>query len=168
VVPSGKAGSSYEGGKDVGDIDSPIVTCNDDQDDHSKGNLFKLYTSRDTSKCQSYPKNSVSKACQDACKVQYKSCIETYAETCKGKGNAQGNSGKDGNGEGNGKKDKRIRRDGKDGSGDGDGNDNGKHGGDDYSGASTKCQSQLDDCVAANKQVTFSQSRCSSYNAGWS
>lgn len=167
VIPSGKPGSGYEGGKCVGDIEPPVVTCNDDKDDYSKGYLFKSYTSRDTGKCPSYPKSSISKACQDACKVQYDSCIGTYAETCKSKDagkskdNGKSNSGKD-----DSKKDRKSRRDGKDDNG---GNDNnGSHGDDDYNGATAKCQSQYNDCLAANKQVSYSQSRCSSYNAGWS
>lgn len=69
-------------------------------------------------------------------------------------------------GKGDSKKDRKSRRDGKDDNGGND--DNGSHGDDDYSGATSKCQSQYNDCLAANKQVSSSPSRCSSYNAGWS
>ena len=67
----------------VGDIDLPIVTCNDLRDDYNKGNVFKLYTNKDSRKCPGYTRPQCSNACVDACKEQWTQCEATYVEGCK-------------------------------------------------------------------------------------
>lgn len=179
VLPTGNSGSGYEGGKCVGDIEPPIVTCNDDKDDYSKGNSFKSYNFQDTGKCPSFSMKSVSKACQDACKTQYNSCVNTYAESCKGNSNSSGGDNSKDDSKGNGKSgDSKVRRGKSDDGGNNDsGNNNNSadnknrgssNSGDDYNSASTKCSNQYSDCVKANQQVSYSGGRCSSYSNGWS
>ena len=92
VLPTGSPSSGYSGGKCVGNIQPPYVTCNDLAADW-KQNPFKLYTSKDSSACPSYPRSSVPKACQDACNAQYTACVNTYAASCKAGGQADSYQG---------------------------------------------------------------------------
>ncbi|KAJ3579386.1 hypothetical protein NPX13_g1177 [Xylaria arbuscula] len=73
----------YGPGKPVGGIELPVVTCNNIKDDYKSGNVFKLYTDKDSKKCKSYPRPECPNACADACKSQYEQCEDVYAESCK-------------------------------------------------------------------------------------
>ncbi|KAK5627899.1 hypothetical protein RRF57_003614 [Xylaria bambusicola] len=73
----------YGPGKPVGGIELPVVTCNNIWGDWKNGNIFKLYTDKDSKKCPSYPVYQFPNACADACKSQYEQCEDVYAESCK-------------------------------------------------------------------------------------
>ncbi|KAI4280101.1 MAG: hypothetical protein L6R38_004714 [Xanthoria sp. 2 TBL-2021] len=83
VLPNGPSGSGYNNGKCVGGIQPPALTCNNISRDFAQFPL-KLYTSKDSSQCGGYTRNTVVQACKDACVAQYNSCIGTYATSCKG------------------------------------------------------------------------------------
>ncbi|RYC54200.1 hypothetical protein CHU98_g12008 [Xylaria longipes] len=73
----------YGPGNPVGGIGLPYVTCNNIRDDWNAGNVFKLYTDKDSHKCPSYPRPECPSACADACKTQFQQCESVYAEGCK-------------------------------------------------------------------------------------
>ncbi|KAI0402703.1 WSC domain-containing protein [Xylaria palmicola] len=73
----------YGPGKPVGGIALPIVTCNNIKDDWKSGNVYKLYTDKDSHNCPSYPRPQCPSACADACKTQYQQCEAVYAAGCK-------------------------------------------------------------------------------------
>ncbi|KAI0486646.1 WSC domain-containing protein [Xylaria cf. heliscus] len=73
----------YSPGHPVGGIELPIVTCNNIKDDYNTGNVFKLYTDKDSHKCPSYTRPKCPSACADACKTQFQQCESVYAEGCK-------------------------------------------------------------------------------------
>jgi len=77
-------GNGYSSSSPVGNIALPCLTCNNVYSDYQSGNCFKLYSDADTNKCPSYPKSQPSQGCKDACDNQYNSCMNTYAEGCKG------------------------------------------------------------------------------------
>ncbi|WYZ40440.1 hypothetical protein EsH8_IV_000781 [Colletotrichum jinshuiense] len=81
---------NYGPGNPVGGIEIPIVTCNDIAVDFKAGNQFKLYLESDSSKCKSFGRNLVANVCQDACKAQYDSCQNVYAQGCKTYNNRRG------------------------------------------------------------------------------
>ncbi|KAM0278087.1 hypothetical protein ACHAQH_005379 [Verticillium albo-atrum] len=72
----------YGPGKPVGDIDLPVVTCNDLEADYKSGNQFKIYWDSDSRKCRSYTRTKVPSACADACRQQYDDCNAVYAKAC--------------------------------------------------------------------------------------
>ena len=72
----------YAPGKPVGDIELPLVGCNDLLDDWRQ-NPFKLYNDENTRKCKVYKRPQCGNACTDACKEQYDQCNAVYAESCK-------------------------------------------------------------------------------------
>ncbi|RDW71276.1 hypothetical protein BP6252_07839 [Coleophoma cylindrospora] len=72
----------YSGSSPVGNVPMPCLTCNNLKSDFNAGNVFKLYTHPDTTKCGSYKKPSCASACQDSCDAQYASCKTTYANSC--------------------------------------------------------------------------------------
>jgi len=76
VTPSGP-------GYPVGGIPLPVVTCNDVQADYQRGNCFKLYSSKNSSQCPSYPRSQCGNACSEACHAQYQQCSAVYVEVCK-------------------------------------------------------------------------------------
>ncbi|KAJ1337595.1 WSC domain-containing protein [Microdochium nivale] len=76
----------YGPGKPVGGIELPLVTCNNIERDYRGGNVYKLYTDNDSSKCRSYRRQDCKGACEDACKWQYNQCLTVYAEGCKTNG----------------------------------------------------------------------------------
>ncbi|KXJ97564.1 WSC domain-domain-containing protein [Microdochium bolleyi] len=76
----------YGPGKPVGGIELPLVTCNNVERDYRSGNVYKLYTDNDSSKCRSYVRKDCKPACEDACKWQYKQCLDVYVEACKTNG----------------------------------------------------------------------------------
>ncbi|KAG7123841.1 putative fungistatic metabolite like protein [Verticillium longisporum] len=65
----------------VGDIDLPVVTCNNNEADHKRGNPFKQYDHSNWGHCPSYKRGDVPKACKDACKQQYERCRGVYAKS---------------------------------------------------------------------------------------
>ncbi|KAI0460679.1 WSC domain-containing protein [Xylaria acuta] len=73
----------YGPGKPVGGIELPIVTCNNIKNDWNAGNVFKLYTDKDSHKCPSYTRPKCPSACADACKTQFQQCESVYTEGCK-------------------------------------------------------------------------------------
>ncbi|KAI1354459.1 WSC domain-containing protein [Xylaria sp. FL0043] len=73
----------YGPGNPVGGIPLPIVTCNNIKDDYMTGNVFKLYTDKDSHNCPSYPRPQCPSACADACKAQYDQCESVYTDGCK-------------------------------------------------------------------------------------
>lgn len=73
----------YGPGHAVGGIDLPIVTCNNIKSDYAAGNVFKLYTDKDSAKCPSYARPRCASACADACATQYAQCTDVYAEGCR-------------------------------------------------------------------------------------
>ncbi len=73
----------YGPGHPVGGIPLPIVTCNNVKDDWNKGNVFKLYTDKDSHNCPSYPRPQCPSACVDACKAQFQQCESVYTDGCK-------------------------------------------------------------------------------------
>lgn len=69
--------NGYDSLTPVGKIPLPFLSCNNDRYDFNRGKPFKLYTSTDTSKCPSYQRSGdygPTRACQDACDLQYQSC----------------------------------------------------------------------------------------------
>ncbi|KAM7202311.1 WSC domain containing protein [Naviculisporaceae sp. PSN 640] len=72
----------YGPGKPVGDIELPIVTCNDLASEFNS-KPFKLYNSPFSNFCKGYPRHSVNNACLDACDEQYDDCVKIYAEQCR-------------------------------------------------------------------------------------
>ncbi|KAI9673518.1 MAG: hypothetical protein M1829_004025 [Trizodia sp. TS-e1964] len=83
VQPSGDRNSGYDSNSPVGNIQIPVVTCNNVRGDWNN-NPFKLYSDKDTFKCGSYSRGNVPQACADACKLQYNSCVGVYAQSCRG------------------------------------------------------------------------------------
>ncbi|KAI0871876.1 WSC domain-containing protein [Hypoxylon argillaceum] len=73
----------YGPGHPVGGIPLPVVTCNNIKSDWSAGNVFKMYSDEDSSKCPSYPRPQCPSACADACETQYEQCEDVYTEGCK-------------------------------------------------------------------------------------
>ncbi|KAJ2984823.1 hypothetical protein NUW58_g5858 [Xylaria curta] len=73
----------YGPGKPVGGIALPIVTCNNIKNDWKAGNVFKLYSDKDSQKCPSYTRPKCPSACVDACKTQFQQCESVYTEGCK-------------------------------------------------------------------------------------
>ncbi|KAI0202726.1 WSC domain-containing protein [Astrocystis sublimbata] len=73
----------YGPGNPVGGIELPAVTCNNIKNDYYAGNVFKLYTEKDSHKCRSYTRPKCSNACSDACKAQFQQCESVYTEGCK-------------------------------------------------------------------------------------
>lgn len=159
-----------------GGIQLPCLTCNNIKSDYDSGAPFKLYNSKDSSKCSSYRKSpaDLNQGCKDACLSQYNSCIGTYAESCKSNKSSDSKSS-----------DKSSKSDNKREAGgysyssgsdyssrkssdksDNSNSDNGNSG-DDYNTASNKCKNQYNDCLSQNSKVD-SGSRCSSFNNGWS
>ncbi|KAH6720098.1 WSC domain-containing protein [Leptodontidium sp. MPI-SDFR-AT-0119] len=79
-------GNGYTSSSPVGSIDLPCLTCNNVYNEYKSGYPFKLYTSSQSKNCPSYPRggnNGPTQACKDACDSQYKSCLNTYAQSCK-------------------------------------------------------------------------------------
>ncbi|KAH6693618.1 WSC domain-containing protein [Plectosphaerella plurivora] len=108
----------YGPGNPVGGIDLPIVTCNNDREDHGKGKHFKCYSERHFDQCHSFERKELYRACSLACVEQYDQCIEGYAEGSndKPKKRSLGDKDKDKNG----KDDKKDDDDKKDRKGDDD------------------------------------------------
>ncbi|KAI1823578.1 WSC domain-containing protein [Xylaria intraflava] len=73
----------YRPGHPVGGIGLPVVTCNNIKNDWNQGNVYKLYSDKDSHNCPSYPRPRCPDACADACKTQYQQCESTYAEGCR-------------------------------------------------------------------------------------
>ncbi|RWA14211.1 hypothetical protein EKO27_g890 [Xylaria grammica] len=73
----------YSPGNPVGGIALPVVTCNNIKDDWNNGNVFKLYTDKDSHNCPSYTRPKCPSACVDACKAQFQQCESVYADGCK-------------------------------------------------------------------------------------
>ncbi|KAI1812092.1 WSC domain-containing protein [Poronia punctata] len=73
----------YKPGHPVGGIELPVVTCNNIKADYSQGNVFKLYTDKDSRKCPSYPRPDCNNACLDACDTQFQQCEAVYAQGCR-------------------------------------------------------------------------------------
>ncbi|KAK6081663.1 WSC domain-containing protein [Seiridium cupressi] len=82
----------YDVGAPVGGIQLPVLTCNNLEAQYNAGNIFKLYTESDSTKCGSYPRSKYPEACADACKAQYDDCLDVYAEGCKVDGRTGGKS----------------------------------------------------------------------------
>ncbi|KAH7360449.1 WSC domain-containing protein [Rhexocercosporidium sp. MPI-PUGE-AT-0058] len=79
-------GKGYSSSAPVGSIELPRLTCNNVYNEYKSGYPFKLYTSPQSKNCPSYPRggnNGPTQACKDACDTQYRSCIDTYAQSCK-------------------------------------------------------------------------------------
>ncbi|EOO04428.1 putative wsc domain-containing protein [Phaeoacremonium minimum UCRPA7] len=155
----------YGPGNPVGDIDLPILTCNDLKDDFSKY-PFKLYTDSDSKKCGGYSRPSVPNACADACKAQYDQCQDTYATGCKEK-NGVGSSKSGSSGSSSwwpfwkrsafpGSYFDYIKAPNKRTFG----------WTDTYTTASSKCTAQYNDCLSQNKGVSAG-TKCTSYGTGW-
>lgn len=88
IQPNNPAGG-YNPSNPVGNVPLPVLTCNNDRSDFEFGRPFKLYLSSNHSKCPSYQRSGdygPAKACRDACDDQFKNCVGTYAESCKGFG----------------------------------------------------------------------------------
>lgn len=137
----------YGPGNPVGGVELPVVTCNDLKDDWPT-NPFKLYTDSDSKKCGGYPRNKLPDACNDACQAQYDDCVDVYAQGCKSK-KRRDNSYFEVKAASEDEKAKRW------------------YGWtDNYSTAVTKCQAQLADCKAENKQAAAG-SKCYAWGAGW-
>ncbi|KAI0099658.1 WSC domain-containing protein [Nemania sp. FL0031] len=73
----------YSPGHPVGGIPLPVVTCNNIKADFNSGNVFKLYSDKDSHKCPSYTRPHCPNACEDACKTQFQQCESVYTEGCK-------------------------------------------------------------------------------------
>ncbi|KAG4436351.1 hypothetical protein IFR05_008172 [Cadophora sp. M221] len=79
-------GYGYSSDEPVGSIELPCLTCNNVYNEYKSGYPFKLYTSPQSKNCPSYPRggyNGPTQACKDACDSQYKSCVDTYAQSCR-------------------------------------------------------------------------------------
>ncbi|KAF3355658.1 hypothetical protein VdG1_03950 [Verticillium dahliae VDG1] len=74
-------GRGYTTEDPVGDIDLPVVTCNNNEADHKRGNPFKQYDHSNWGHCPSYKRGDVPKACKHACKQQYERCRGVYAKS---------------------------------------------------------------------------------------
>jgi hypothetical protein len=172
----------YDAENPVGDIELPVVTCNDLKSEFGQ-KPFKLYTDSDSTKCGGYPRPQVPNACADACKAQYDQCTDTYAQGCKTP--AQGGGGGPG------------------GNGNWGGSGGGGYGGggsywdnwfgnrpghraarselkpvgdvkkrtgfgwsDNYNNAVNKCKAQYNDCLSINKGINVS-GKCGSFGSGW-
>ncbi|KAB5558603.1 WSC domain-containing protein [Coniochaeta sp. 2T2.1] len=136
----------YDAENPVGDIELPVVTCNDLKSEFAS-KPFKLYTNSDSKKCGGYGRPQVPNACADACKAQYDQCTATYAEGCR----QPAQSGKGGKNYwdswfGGGK---RYR-----------------WSGDNYNGALNKCKAQYNDCLSLNRGVSVN-GKCGSFGSGW-
>ena len=165
----------YGPGNPVGGIELPVVTCNDIKQDYNAGNQFKLYTSKDSSKCGSYRRTQCSNACADACKSQYDQCSATYAQGCKansngGGGHPSGGYGSGGYGSG-GKFKWMAHRDASpanyfDFAASSPAKRNWGGWTDNWSTASNKCYTQYKDCLSENQYVSVN-GKCGSYGSGW-
>lgn len=170
----------YGPGNPVGGVELPVVTCNDLRDQFAQ-NPFKLYTDSDSWRCPAYSRGHVPNACADACKAQYKDCLDVYAEGCK----ASGSSGhsywdvRDGwgpNGFNNGKSGGFFggwwKRDGEksyfDYAAQPEEVKRTIYGGwhDNYNSASNKCKAQYNDCLSENKRVNVDK-KCNKWGSGW-
>lgn len=160
----------YDSDNPVGDIELPVVTCNDLKSEFAQKPL-KLYTDSDSTKCGGYTRPQAPDACADACKAQYDQCTSTYAQGCKtpsqgGSSSGNGNGGSSywdswfGNKPGHraarselkpvGSVKKRT----------------GYGWSDSYSGAVSKCKAQYNDCLSQNRGVNV-QGKCGSFGSGW-
>ncbi|KAH8909665.1 WSC-domain-containing protein [Coniochaeta sp. PMI_546] len=152
----------YDSDNPVGDIELPVVTCNDLKSDFAQ-NPFKLYTDSDSKKCGGYTRGQVPNACADACKAQYDQCTDTYAQGCKTPSQGSGSSnfwdswfGKPGHRAARselqpvGSVKKRT----------------GYGWSDNYNGAVNKCKAQYNDCLSQNRGVNVN-GKCSSFGSGW-
>lgn len=149
----------YDSNNPVGDIELPVVTCNDLKSDFSQL-PFKLYTDSKSQNCGGYTRPQLPSACADACKVQYDQCTNTYAQSCKttsGKANfwdswfskpfhraARSTL------EPVGAVKKRT----------------GYGWSDTYNGALNKCTVQYNDCLSENRGVSASN-KCGTFGNGW-
>ncbi|KAM0334201.1 hypothetical protein ACHAQA_001221 [Verticillium albo-atrum] len=149
----------YGPGKPVGDIELPVVTCNDLEADYKSGNHFKIYWDSDSRKCRSYQRTKVPSACADACREQYEDCNAVYAKACwsfklwrnrREIANEPATSPAlvDRSPNPDVVVDKRFFF--------------GKLFGDSFSVATNKCKAQYNDCINVNKRVTGA-GVCSSY-----
>ena len=169
VQPSSKK-YGYGPGNPVGGIEIPVVTCNDIKSDYNAGNIFKLYSDKDSKKCGSYTRPKCNNACADACKKQYDQCSATYVQGCKDNGNGYAGS-----------KFSSWRRDALltrrdvsyfDYAAESSPEKRtlfglfGKGWTDDWSTASNKCKTQYNDCLAENKYVN-PRDKCTKYGEGW-
>ncbi|KAK3375012.1 WSC domain-containing protein [Podospora didyma] len=127
----------------VADIDLPIVTCNDLSKDFSKY-PFKLYNENQSSQCKSYPRNSCTNACADACKEQYDDCNDVYVQSCKGKRSTPNYF--------HWARDTVVKRT--------------SGWTDSYNTAVNKCKQQYNDCLYVNRDSTGA-GKCSSYGQGY-
>ena len=165
----------YGPGNPVGGIELPALTCNDIRADYNAGNVFKLYTNKDSKKCGSYTRPKCSNACADACKKQYDQCSATYAQGCKDNDNSR----KGGNKFSYWRRDALLKRAVDDVSYFAYAREAasspekrtlyglyGKGWTDDWNTASNKCKTQYDDCVATNKNVN-PRDKCLKYGEGW-
>ncbi|KAL8955819.1 MAG: hypothetical protein Q9183_006515 [Haloplaca sp. 2 TL-2023] len=84
IRPNGPLGSGFSNGKCIGDIEPPALTCNNIANEFDAYPL-KLYTDKESAKSPKFEKANAGQACKEACKVQYTSCVGTYAQSCKGK-----------------------------------------------------------------------------------
>ncbi|OIW33464.1 WSC-domain-containing protein [Coniochaeta ligniaria NRRL 30616] len=158
----------YGSDNPVGDIELPVVTCNDLKSDFSQ-KPFKLYTDSDSTKCGGYSRPQAPNACADACQAQYDQCTNTYAQGCKT--SAQGGSGGGSSSINNfwnswfgnfghraarselkpvGAVKKRT----------------GAGWSDTYNGAVTKCKAQYNDCLSLNRGISVN-GKCGSFGSGW-
>ncbi|KPM37285.1 hypothetical protein AK830_g9266 [Neonectria ditissima] len=140
----------YGPGNAAGDIDLPLVSCNDLQTDFNSGRPFKLYTNKDSASCKGYSRAQTQNACADACKAQYDGCTSVYVTSCQKFGG----------------KSYFARR------AMGTTTDMSKHekrwfniwGSDSASTAQSKCQAQYNDCLSTNSNVYTS--RCTKWGTG--
>ncbi|KAK6856161.1 hypothetical protein PG995_008312 [Apiospora arundinis] len=64
----------------------------DPKDKHITGDILKLYSHQDSSKCSSWKRQHCPDACEAACKQQYDSCKNTYARGCHNDGKDEHNN----------------------------------------------------------------------------
>ncbi|KAK7418808.1 hypothetical protein QQX98_003670 [Neonectria punicea] len=137
----------YGPGNPAGDIDLPLVSCNDLKTDFTAGRPFKLYTNKDSGSCKAYSRTQTQNACADACKAQYDGCTSVYVTSCQKFGG----------------KSYFARR------AMGTMNDHEKRwfniwGSDSASTAQSKCQAQYNDCLSENSNVYTT--RCTKWGTG--
>ncbi|KAK8046670.1 hypothetical protein PG996_014734 [Apiospora saccharicola] len=82
----------YSDQNPVGNIHMPILNCNNLESQHRGGDILKLYTHQDSSRCSSWKRQHAPDACEAACKEQYNECKGTYARGCKSDGKDEHNN----------------------------------------------------------------------------
>ncbi|KAK8012574.1 hypothetical protein PG991_009949, partial [Apiospora marii] len=165
----------YSEQKPVGNIHLPILNCNNLESQHRGGDILKLYTHQDSSKCSAWKRQHAPDACEAACKEQYTQCKGTYARGCKSNG-----------------KDDKNNEYGKGYPGHHDKGKGGGYGGDgkgtyfeyaadaghasaleartherwsqDGQKADEACTQQYRECVALNRDFVFPKEKCNTYN----